>query len=93
MNPSDCACRSFFPAQLLDHPLWLFGPEWLCGPLGSWPKQPKISIESEDLVKKELKGDGFHVYLAMGRQEPGPSNNLINSCLTLLHLKSLTLGD
>ena len=28
-NPADCAFRGLFPMELVNHDLWLNGPEWL----------------------------------------------------------------
>nr|XP_053620905.1 uncharacterized protein LOC128681202 [Plodia interpunctella] len=39
-NPADCLSRGLTPAQILDHPLWFHGPQWLSGSNQEWPVAP-----------------------------------------------------
>lgn len=36
-NPADCAYRGILPSQLVDHPLWWQGPDWLHLHPSDWP--------------------------------------------------------
>ncbi|XP_045453907.1 uncharacterized protein LOC123663262 [Melitaea cinxia] len=36
-NPADCLSRGLTPAQIIDHPLWFSGPEWLETDPNLWP--------------------------------------------------------
>lgn len=36
-NPDDCASRGISPKDLLDHPLWWTGPNWLRQDSSQWP--------------------------------------------------------
>lgn len=44
-NPADCASRGLLPAQLLEHPLWWSGPEWLYTDSSKWPIKPSTKLE------------------------------------------------
>ncbi|XP_038122126.1 uncharacterized protein LOC119770754 [Culex quinquefasciatus] len=35
-NPADCASRGISPAELVNHPLWWFGPPWLKAHASTW---------------------------------------------------------
>ena len=41
-NPADCASRGLYPTELLDHPLWWNGPDWLKLSPDNWPKQSSV---------------------------------------------------
>lgn len=60
----------------------LFGLLILSGYMGFLEVGHKRMIRQE-----ELDRDDFLVYLASGRQKPGPLDDLINRCSTLSHLK------
>lgn len=38
-NPADCASRGILPSQLVNHPLWWHGPDWLQFHPSTWPAQ------------------------------------------------------
>ena len=50
-NPADCASRGIFPSELLEHPLWWNGPEWLRLSPDQWPCQaplPEIEMPTDE---------------------------------------------
>ena len=53
-NPADCASRGLLPMELIEHPLWKSGPEWLKGAAENWPmKGSVLSKEAEEAVHLE----------------------------------------
>lgn len=54
-NPSDCASRGLLPNQLVKHPLWWHGPDWLSNPDSSWPRRPKYKIPCTQLEMKRTQ--------------------------------------
>ena len=44
-NPADCASRGLYPSELINHPLWWNGPNWLKNVSSEWPEQPKLLFE------------------------------------------------
>ena len=50
-NPADCASRGLLPLDLIEHPLWWSGPDWLKHDSDHWPnqtdQQPSNSPEAE----------------------------------------------
>lgn len=52
-NPADCASRGLFPSELVDHPLWWTGPEWLHFDFTEWPREnipPNTPAEESDEI-------------------------------------------
>ena len=53
-NPANSTSRGLLPSELLDHPLWWTGPDWLKCDMSDWPKQikltPNIPVEDGDEV-------------------------------------------
>ena len=41
-NPADCASRGILPTELISHPLWWTGPDWLRWETWEWPRQSEI---------------------------------------------------
>ena len=41
-NPADCASRGILPSELVSHPLWWTGPDWLRLEACKWPNQTEI---------------------------------------------------
>ena len=60
-NPADCASRGIPASELVEHPLWLAGPEFLVNP-SKFPEQPKLartpSTESEHKRLPHITKDG-----------------------------------
>lgn len=54
-NPSDCLSRGLLPEQLLSHPLWWYGPPWLCAPVSNWPITPFLPEACETLPEYKSK--------------------------------------
>ena len=38
-NPADCASRGLLPLDLIEHPLWWSGPDWLKDDSDHWPNE------------------------------------------------------
>lgn len=47
-NPADCASRGLFPHELLEHPLWWNGPDWLKQSPDEWPNMEFASAKVDD---------------------------------------------
>ena len=45
-NPADCASRGILPVELVNHPLWWSGPDWLQLESHKWPTQIGIPPNS-----------------------------------------------
>ena len=41
-NLADCASRGILPSELISHPLWWIGPDWLRWKTSEWPRQFEI---------------------------------------------------
>ena len=53
-NPSDCASRGLFPAQLKEHELWWKGPRWLLFQPSTWPRQTNRPVRAVNEEEREL---------------------------------------
>ena len=53
-NPADCASREVLPSELIDHPLWLVGPEWLRLDPQAWPQQTELPPNSPAVEADEV---------------------------------------
>ena len=58
-NPADCASRGVLPLELIDHPLWWTGPDWLQLNLQCWPPQEELlpnlpAIEADEICLHSL---------------------------------------
>ncbi|XP_025266369.1 uncharacterized protein LOC112638589 [Camponotus floridanus] len=65
-NPADCASRGIAPRDLLDHPLWWSGPDWLPRDSSLWPDQDNQTMMGE---VPEIKGT---ILVATCRDKPEP---------------------
>lgn len=64
-NPADCASRGIMPLELIDHPLWWTGPDWLAKSAEHWPT---ADIQDHDLEQKR----SFSVNVAQIQQSDIP---------------------
>ena len=53
-NPADCASRGILPSQLVNHPLWWTGPDWLQLDPEHWPKPPQSGSNHTQSEADEL---------------------------------------
>lgn len=49
-NAADVGSRGCTPLELINHPLWWYGPSWLKQPSTTWPPQLNINSEFPDSV-------------------------------------------
>lgn len=49
-NPADCASRGLAPGELVTHPLWRKGPEWLSLEADYWQKIAVQEMDKDDLM-------------------------------------------
>uniref|UniRef100_A0A2S2R5S9 Integrase catalytic domain-containing protein n=1 Tax=Sipha flava TaxID=143950 RepID=A0A2S2R5S9_9HEMI len=54
VNPVDCASRGIFLSELLNHPQWWGGPEFLYDEHTSWPKTHSIPAENTSQPESRL---------------------------------------
>lgn len=53
-NPADCASRGIFPHELLQHPLWWNGPQWLSNSPDNWPIHISCQTEVEKRAERRV---------------------------------------
>lgn len=58
-NPADCASRGLMPHELLDHPLWWSGPNWLKLAPNQWPRSEIFESNIESHEEKILSLPNF----------------------------------
>ncbi|XP_024879014.1 uncharacterized protein LOC112459228 [Temnothorax curvispinosus] len=56
-NPADCASRGLSPRELLDHPLWWSGPDFLARGSADWPMEPGLPEHVELPEQRALRLD------------------------------------
>lgn len=66
-NPADCASRGLLASQLVKHPLWWSGPEWLKLPLPEWPTSLFNPVDLS--TSEEMKATPLAVLTATKREE------------------------
>ncbi|KAI5717607.1 hypothetical protein M8J77_008525 [Diaphorina citri] len=54
-NPCDCASRGLLPQQLVSHPLWWHGPQFLSSPDHQWPSGQGQNVNEVPELKKSVK--------------------------------------
>ena len=81
-NLADCASRSLFPSELLDHALWWNGPDWLHQDALQWPKSFNIPSPNYSDEERELC---LHVFTNIS--SPLPS---IEDYSSFIRLKCVT---
>lgn len=99
-NIADCASRGLSPKDLLNHPVWFRGPEWLLLAEGNWPIKPFNSneigsIESNLLEAKTMafpifKKDNNSLYTLILYFSSWPK--LLNSMVYVLKFVKLIQG-
>lgn len=45
-NPADCLSRGLTPSELVNHPLWVTGPDWLTLPENEWPAGLAVNTDT-----------------------------------------------
>ncbi|XP_029155196.1 uncharacterized protein LOC114928280 [Nylanderia fulva] len=78
-NPADCASRGLYPGELVDHPLWWQGPEWLATESSPWINSGE-EIPTEDLPERRVRAHAA----AVAELEPESELLLRYSSLTRL---------
>lgn len=71
-NPCDCASRGLLPQQLVSHPLWWHGPEFLSSSDDYWPSGQGQSVDEIPEMKKQVKS-------LVVIESPSPANELCES--------------
>lgn len=61
-NPADCLSRGLTPGQLINHPLWMTGPDWLNLPETNWPIEPMNDFSNSNGNVFLTKHDGNEVH-------------------------------
>ena len=100
-NLVDCASRSLFPVELLEHQLWWNGPNWLTQPHTAWPHQSNLPcIETtvervytlHTVTQKEVPIDHYSSYTKLKRVTAWILH-FVNNCHTNKNGCSLQLSS
>ncbi|XP_026463775.1 uncharacterized protein LOC113366387 [Ctenocephalides felis] len=57
-NAADCVSRGLRPKDFIQHKNWLFGPDWLNGPISTWPAK---TVEPSGDIDQERKANALIV--------------------------------
>ncbi|XP_026462699.1 uncharacterized protein LOC113365338 [Ctenocephalides felis] len=57
-NAADCVSRGLRPKEFIQHKNWLFGPDWLNGPISTWPAK---TVEPSGDIDQERKANALIV--------------------------------
>lgn len=64
-NPADCASRGISPAELVNHPLWWFGPPWLKAHASTWKHEMPDEEFDEATLEVRKKFRTFNIVVRL----------------------------
>uniref|UniRef100_A0A8D9ARL7 Integrase catalytic domain-containing protein n=1 Tax=Cacopsylla melanoneura TaxID=428564 RepID=A0A8D9ARL7_9HEMI len=73
-NPCDCASRGLFPQELVIHPLWWHGPDFLLHPNHQWPSGQGQAVDEVPELKRAV-----NTLAVTATASTAPSNELVET--------------